>query len=116
MSTKRVKPVKSPPPGPPARPSGQQNRCCPKPVRAVIHACGPAAQALAERFAACVREWSRHVCHTGCPGLTVHPAGTPDGELPPGDVLDKPASRLVFQWQGRTTSTQVLVPAVDQRD
>ncbi|MFK0154333.1 methyltransferase, FxLD system [Streptomyces sp. NPDC090493] len=82
----------------------------------VIHAYGPAAQAVAERFAACAREWDRHVRHTGYPALTVHPASTPDGELPPGDVLDKPSSRLVFQWPGRTPSAQVLVPAVDQHD
>ncbi|MER8091559.1 hypothetical protein ACFVZR_33905 [Streptomyces sp. NPDC058316] len=38
---------------------------------------------------------------TGYPPMTVYPAGTPDDQLPPGDVLDKPASRLVFQWPGR---------------
>ncbi|MET8950414.1 hypothetical protein ACWEO4_23615 [Streptomyces sp. NPDC004393] len=31
-------------------------------------------------------------------------AGTPDGLLPPGDVLDKPASRLVFPGPGRTAA------------
>ncbi|MEJ8653388.1 hypothetical protein WKI65_36335 [Streptomyces sp. MS1.AVA.3] len=32
--------------------------------------------------------------------MTVHPAGTPDHELPAGHVLDKTSSRLVFQWPG----------------
>lgn len=82
-----------------------------------IHAYGPAAQDLAERFAACVRDWDRNVRGSGYPSLTVHPAGTPGGQLPPGDVLDKPASRLVFQWPGRTPSgAQVLPAAGDQRD
>ncbi|RPE47047.1 protein-L-isoaspartate(D-aspartate) O-methyltransferase [Streptomyces sp. Ag109_O5-1] len=67
-----------------------------------IHAYGPAAQDLAACFTACVRDWDRHVRKTGYPSLTAHPAGTPDQQLPPGDVLDKPASRLVFQWPGRT--------------
>jgi protein-L-isoaspartate(D-aspartate) O-methyltransferase len=80
-----------------------------------IHAYGPAAQDLAERFASCVRDWDRHVRHTGYPALTIHPAGTPDGELPSGDVLDKPASRLVFPWPGRPSpGGRVLVPAAGQ--
>jgi protein-L-isoaspartate(D-aspartate) O-methyltransferase len=82
-----------------------------------IHAYGPAAQDLAARFAACVRDWGRHVRENGYPCLTVHPAGTPDNRLPPGDVLDKPASRLVFQWPGQTSAkAQVLLPAGDHRD
>jgi protein-L-isoaspartate(D-aspartate) O-methyltransferase len=66
-----------------------------------IHAYGPTAQEVAARFTSCVRDWDRHVRDSGYPSLTVHPAGTPDSLLPPGDVLDKPASRLVFQWPGR---------------
>jgi protein-L-isoaspartate(D-aspartate) O-methyltransferase len=45
------------------------------------------------------------------PVLTVHPAGTPDRLLPAGDVLEKPLSRLVFQWPGRDG----LLPAPVQR-
>jgi protein-L-isoaspartate(D-aspartate) O-methyltransferase len=83
----------------------------------LIHAYGPAAAELAERFAACVQSWNQDVRENGYPPLTVHPAGTPDSQLPPGDVLDKSASRLVFQWPGRTSSeAQVLLPAGDQRD
>lgn len=70
-----------------------------------IHAYGPAAADLAERFAACVRDWDQHVRESGYPPMTVHPAGTPDDQLPPGDVLDKPSARLVFQWPGQTPST-----------
>ncbi|MFG3000934.1 hypothetical protein [Streptomyces sp. NPDC048340] len=68
----------------------------------VIHAYGPAAADLAERFATCVRDWDRHVRESGYPPMTIHPAGTPGKQLPAGDVLDKPSARLVFQWPGRT--------------
>ncbi|MEU5599919.1 methyltransferase, FxLD system [Streptomyces sp. NPDC020298] len=66
-----------------------------------IHAYGPAAKELAERFAACVRTWNRRVREGGYPPMTVHPTGTPDEQLPAGDVLDKPSVRLVFQWPDR---------------
>ncbi|MEU5832433.1 methyltransferase, FxLD system [Streptomyces diacarni] len=69
-----------------------------------IHAYGPAAPELAERFAACVQHWDRHVRETGYPPMTVHPAGTPDHELPAGHVLDKTSSRLIFQWPGHHSS------------
>lgn len=60
---------------------------------------------LAERLAATVRAWDRHVRaddndkHAD-PALTAHPAGTPDDWLPAGDVLDKDHCRLVFRWPG----------------
>ncbi|MGW2639853.1 hypothetical protein [Streptomyces sp. NPDC001348] len=63
-----------------------------------IHAYGPAGPDLAERFAACVWGWDRHVRDNGYPQLTVYPADTADRDLPPGQVLDKAASRLVFRW------------------
>ncbi|MFE2092080.1 methyltransferase, FxLD system [Streptomyces sp. NPDC059460] len=66
-----------------------------------IHAYGPAADELAERFADCVRTWDRRVRESGYPPMTVHPAGTRDEQLPAGDLLDKPSARLVFQWPGR---------------
>ncbi|WP_411146827.1 methyltransferase, FxLD system [Streptomyces sp. x-80] len=69
-----------------------------------IHAYGPAGAELAERFASCVQSWDRHVRESGYPPMSVHPAGTPDDQLPIGDVLDKPSARLVFQWPGRTCS------------
>lgn len=67
-----------------------------------IHAYGPAAEEVAERFAECVRAWDREVRESGYPPMTVHPAATPDDQLPPGDVLDKPSARLVLKWPGRT--------------
>ncbi|MFC9409643.1 hypothetical protein ACFRAA_33235 [[Kitasatospora] papulosa] len=53
-----------------------------------IHAYGPAAAEVAERFAECVRVWDREVRESGYPPMTVHPAATPDNQLPPGNVLD----------------------------
>ncbi|MEU5612884.1 methyltransferase, FxLD system [Streptomyces sparsogenes] len=81
-----------------------------------IHAYGPAADQLAERFADCVRTWDQKVRESGYPPLTVHPAGTPNGQLPTGDVLDKPSARLVFQWPGRARDrAQSLLPDGGQR-
>ncbi|GHE10350.1 methyltransferase, FxLD system [Streptomyces alanosinicus] len=68
-----------------------------------IHAYGTAGSDLAERFATCVRDWDRHVRDNGYPRLTIHPADTPDRDLPSGHVLDKVASRLVFRWPGGQT-------------
>ncbi|MFF3262009.1 hypothetical protein ACFYWO_22915 [Streptomyces sp. NPDC002932] len=67
----------------------------------VLGAYGPAGPEPARRFAACVRTWDRNVRTSGYPAMSVHPAGTPDDRLPPGDVLEMPASRLVLGWPGR---------------
>lgn len=81
-----------------------------------IYAYGPAADELAERFADCVRTWDQKVRESGYPPMTVHPAGTPDEQLPAGDVLDKPSARLVFQWPGHVPDgTQDLPAAGGQR-
>ncbi|MEU6275741.1 methyltransferase, FxLD system [Streptomyces populi] len=81
-----------------------------------IHAYGPAAQEIAERFASCVRAWDREVRENGYPPMTIHPAATPDDQLPPGDVLDKPSARLVLRWPGRTpTDATSLSAAGGQR-
>ncbi|MFF3563691.1 methyltransferase, FxLD system [Streptomyces sp. NPDC002574] len=72
----------------------------------VVHAYGEAGPGLAGRLARCVRDWDRYVRDTGYPAMTVHPAGTPDEDLPAGDVLDKQASRLVLRWPGRTPHTE----------
>jgi protein-L-isoaspartate(D-aspartate) O-methyltransferase len=66
----------------------------------VVHAFGEHSPALAEQLAAAVRLWDQYVRGHGYPQLTVHPATTPDGDLPAGHVLDKRLSRLVFQWRG----------------
>ncbi|MFE0704900.1 methyltransferase, FxLD system [Streptomyces sp. NPDC058872] len=71
-----------------------------------VHAFGEQGPQLAEQLAATVRAWDRHVRaddndkHAD-PLLTVHPAGTPDDQLPAGHVLDKEHCRLVFQWPCR---------------
>lgn len=69
-------------------------------VELVVHAYGPAGPLPAGRLVECVRAWDRYVRGTGYPPLSVHAAGTPDHELPAGQVLDKVFSRLVFQWPG----------------
>ncbi|WP_406220842.1 hypothetical protein [Streptomyces decoyicus] len=66
---------------------------------------------LAERMAACVRSWDQHVRGTGYPQMTVHPAGTPDHELPCGHILDKTSSRLVFQWPGQHPAAPATLEA-----
>ncbi|MFE7567276.1 methyltransferase, FxLD system [Streptomyces sp. NPDC057539] len=81
-----------------------------------IHAYGPAADDLAERFADCVRTWDEQVRESGYPPMTIHPAGTPDEQLPVGNVLDKPSARLVLQWPSRVPdATQNVLPALGQR-
>ncbi|MFE7448170.1 methyltransferase, FxLD system [Streptomyces griseus] len=70
------------------------------------YAFGEQGPALAEQLVATVVAWDRHIRAEDNDGhadpiLTVHPAGTPDGALPAGDVLDKAHCRLVFRWPGR---------------
>ncbi|NUK23918.1 methyltransferase, FxLD system [Streptomyces lunaelactis] len=72
-----------------------------------VHAFGEQGPVLAAQLAATVRAWDRDVRDGDDPALTIHPAGTPDHQLPAGDVLDKRHSRLVFQWPGR----DALLPA-----
>ena len=57
---------------------------------------GPAAAAAAGRMAGQMRGW----CDAGCPVPVLHvaPAGTPDGDLPAGTVLDKRHRRLVLTF------------------
>ncbi|CAM5273365.1 methyltransferase, FxLD system (plasmid) [Streptomyces viridifaciens] len=66
----------------------------------VAHAFGVSGPALADRLAAAVRRWDEHARGHGYPRMTVHPATTPDRDLPAGHVVDKVLSRLVFQWAG----------------
>ncbi|WP_326593356.1 hypothetical protein [Streptomyces sp. NBC_01294] len=66
-----------------------------------VDAFGDRGARLAARLAATVRTWDRDVRGGADPGLSVHPAGTPDHRLPPGDVLDKAHCRLVLRWPGR---------------
>ncbi|MEU7603396.1 methyltransferase, FxLD system, partial [Streptomyces sp. NPDC041003] len=73
----------------------------------VVHAFGEQGPRIARQLAATVRAWDTDVRGADDPALSVHPAGTPDHRLPPGDVLDRKHCRLVFQWPGR----DALLPA-----
>jgi protein-L-isoaspartate(D-aspartate) O-methyltransferase len=70
-----------------------------------VHAFGDQGPALGAKLAEAVRAWDRNVRGDGGsssdPAMTVHPAGTPDHRLPPGDVVDKNHCRVVVQWPGR---------------
>ncbi|MFI9788610.1 methyltransferase, FxLD system [Kitasatospora sp. NPDC051984] len=68
-----------------------------------VHAIGERGPALAERMAAAIRHWDRHLRNRGYPRLTVHPATAPDLGLPTGPVLNKPGGRLVFDTALPTT-------------
>ncbi|MGW2404099.1 methyltransferase, FxLD system [Streptomyces sp. NPDC001739] len=78
----------------------------------VVHSFGPSGPALSERIATRIRAWDQHVRRSGYPRMTVHPAGTPDHELPTGDVLNKTSSRLVFQWPGQHAAQQIMTETV----
>ncbi|MEW1550484.1 methyltransferase, FxLD system [Streptomyces tsukubensis] len=66
-----------------------------------VHAFGDHAPALTELLTHAVRTWDRTVRNGPDPALTIHPAHTPDHQLPPGHRNDKPHSRLVFCWPGQ---------------
>lgn len=76
----------------------------------VAHGFGPAGPALAEQLAAAVHRWDIHERGNGYPELEVHPAGTPDAELPAGHVLDKTHSRLVWTWRSDAADTPAPQP------
>ncbi|WP_258049742.1 methyltransferase, FxLD system [Streptomyces finlayi] len=76
----------------------------------MAHGFGPSGPALAEQLAAAVRRWDAHERAHGYPELQVHPAGTPDAELPTGHVLDKTHSRLVWTWRSDAPDTPALQP------
>ncbi|MFD7584461.1 methyltransferase, FxLD system [Kitasatospora sp. NPDC059811] len=59
---------------------------------------GPAAAAAAARLVNEIRTWDRE--HRGGSGarFEVHPAGTPDGRLPAGRVVDKTHTRITISW------------------
>ncbi|MBV9139990.1 MAG: methyltransferase, FxLD system [Pseudonocardiales bacterium] len=62
------------------------------------YAHGPHAAEVAERFVDQIRIWDRDHRHGPGPRLTVHPAGTPDGDLPAGLVIDRRHTRIVVSW------------------
>ncbi|GAA2255670.1 hypothetical protein GCM10010430_44360 [Kitasatospora cystarginea] len=82
-------------------------------VEFTAHAYGPEGPALAQRLADAVRAWDRHA-RTSYPQLTVHPAAMADTDLPAGHLLDKSASRLVFQWSADDSPGAETVDEVAQ--
>ncbi|WP_103503403.1 MULTISPECIES: methyltransferase, FxLD system [Streptomyces] len=65
-----------------------------RPSRLGAAAYGPDATTLARNLIAHITAWS--VDRTAAPQLIIHPAGTPDSELPKGHVVDKADSRMVL--------------------
>ncbi|MEU9891317.1 methyltransferase, FxLD system [Sphaerisporangium sp. NPDC051011] len=61
-----------------------------------VFAHGPQADHSARQLAEQIAAWDRAGRPT--PRLSVHPAGTPDDELPDGYVLDKKHCRLLIAW------------------
>jgi protein-L-isoaspartate(D-aspartate) O-methyltransferase len=59
---------------------------------------GPNGAQLAERLVGHIRTWDRDHRAGPDPVLTVHPASTPDGDLPSGHVLRKPHTAMVLSW------------------
>lgn len=76
----------------------------------LAHGFGPSGPALAEQLAAAVRRWDIRERAHGYPELEVHPAGTPDAELPAGHELGKTHSRLVWTWRSDAADTPALQP------
>lgn len=62
------------------------------------YAHGPEAAEAAEEFVDQVRLWDRDHRHGPGPRLTVHPADTPDTELPTGLVIDRRHTRIAISW------------------
>lgn len=62
------------------------------------YAHGPNAVEVADRFVEQIRIWDRDHRHGPGPLLTVHPADTPDAELPHGLVADKRHARIAISW------------------
>jgi protein-L-isoaspartate(D-aspartate) O-methyltransferase len=62
------------------------------------YAHGPNAAEAADRFVDQIRLWDRDHRHGPGPHLTVHPAHTPDTELPSGLVTDQRHTRIVISW------------------
>ncbi|MFB9965639.1 methyltransferase, FxLD system [Sinosporangium siamense] len=57
---------------------------------------GPDGAGVAERLAEQIRRWDQ--LNRPSPHMTVHPASTPDAELPHGYVLAKRHSKIVISW------------------
>ncbi|MFE3763618.1 hypothetical protein ACFXPI_17855 [Streptomyces sp. NPDC059104] len=67
-----------------------------------VHAFAGQGPQPAEQLVATVRAWDRDVRGGSDPRTSPSTrSALPIACLPPGDVLDKPCSRLVFRWPGR---------------
>ena len=74
------------------RPAGEPDRY---ELGAVGH--GPQAEKTAQRLAEEIQVWDRE--HRGHHArIEVHPAGTPDGRLPAGRLIERPHSRITITW------------------
>ncbi|MGH3899487.1 MAG: methyltransferase, FxLD system [Pseudonocardiaceae bacterium] len=62
------------------------------------YAHGHDAVEVADRLVEQIQIWDRDHRHGPGPRLTVHPAGTPDAELPRGLVVDRRYTRIVISW------------------
>jgi protein-L-isoaspartate(D-aspartate) O-methyltransferase len=69
-----------------------------------VYAHGPDAENLAGHFVDLIRTWDRDHRFGPGPRIEVHPAATPDAELPDGRVIDKRHTRVVISWP-RTASS-----------
>lgn len=65
-----------------------------------VYAHGSDAAEVADRFVEQIRIWDRDHRHGPGPRLTVHPADTPDAELPNGLAIDRRHTRIVISWPG----------------
>ncbi|MEI5009054.1 hypothetical protein RB196_18770 [Streptomyces sp. PmtA] len=74
--------------------AGRDNADLERPSRLGAAGYGPDAIALARSLIAHVTDWSTE--RAAAPHMTIHPAGTPDSELPKGHVIDKADSRMVL--------------------
>lgn len=58
---------------------------------------GPHGTKATDRLAHEIQTWDRE--HRGDrPRIGIHPSGTPDGQLPPGRLIDRRHSRVTITW------------------
>ncbi|WNV90246.1 methyltransferase, FxLD system [Umezawaea sp. Da 62-37] len=63
-----------------------------------VYAHGPDAEVLAEEYVELIRVWDREHRDGSRARIEVFPAGTPDGDLPRGRLVDKKHTRVVITW------------------
>jgi protein-L-isoaspartate(D-aspartate) O-methyltransferase len=61
---------------------------------------GPSAVEFATRLAAQIRQWHLEQRYRSGPALTIHPAGTPDDQLPDGVHIRRRNSLVTIGWPG----------------